>query len=230
MLWYKAWLETRWRVLMLIAVIVFILSQVGLHSKPPLRAAALLNSLQFMWMIAPLSLAGSGVRSEAPFRAVRGIQGSTYFTLSLPVSRFRLLCVRAGIGLLETAGVIVVGRFMAAAAFPAVRQQIAIADGIGYAATVFVCGLSAFGISTVFATLLDQQWQAFAAMLTYFFARALVFGLDGLQASRFDFFRVMGNASPLFTHSIPWTAMGVSLGIGVLCLLAAAKVEQVRQY
>ena len=47
--------------------------------------------------IAPL-LAGAGIKTQAAFQTVKGLHGSTYFTLSLPVSRFRLLAIRAGIG------------------------------------------------------------------------------------------------------------------------------------
>jgi len=227
MLWYKAWLETRWRALLLIAIILIILFSV--HARSPQAQAAALNSLQFMWMIAPLSLAGSGVRSESPFQPVRGIAGSMYFTMSLPVSRLRLLGVRAGMGALETAGVIVIGCGAAAAAFPAVRQ-IALPDAIAYTLTIFVCGLAAFGLSTVLATFLDQQWQGFAATLGYLAARALTFGFDGTRAPRFDFYLAMGNGSPLFTHSVPWAAMGLSAAIGAVCFLAAARVEQARQY
>ena len=36
----------------------------------------------------------------------KGLHGSMYFTLSLPVSRFRLFATRAGLGMLEAAGVL----------------------------------------------------------------------------------------------------------------------------
>ena len=229
MLWYKAWLETRWRMALIAAVLAFVLFQVATHSQKSMDGVAMLTSLQFMWMIIPLSMAGAGVRTENPFRAVKGIQGSIYYTMSLPVSRLQLLAVRAGVGLAETGLLIAVGIGMAAAAFPAVRM-IPVNEAASYVMTIFVCGLSGFGISTLYATFLDQQWQAMASMLTFFLARGTIFGLDGARWSRFDFFRVMGEASPLVTHGMPWVAMGVSLIVAAICFAGAVKVEEARQY
>ena len=230
MLWYKAWRETRLRVLLMFAVVIFILFQV--HQHVPLNRQNWASlQLQFMWMIIPLSLAGSGVRAEAPFRPVKGLQGSMYFTLSLPVNRLRLLYVRSAVGLLEAAGLVAIGCCLAVLAFPGLREQITMADGVAYALTVFVCGFSAFGLSTILATFLDQQWQGMVAMATYFVARSVTFGLNGDPTSplaRFDFFRAMGTATTL--HSMPWVAMATSAAVGLACYLAAMKVELSRQY
>jgi hypothetical protein len=229
MLWYKAWLETRLRVLLLIAVNLFVMFQIYSHATSKLTAPGLLNSLEFMWAVIPLTLAGSGIRPEAPFRAMKGIQGSMYYTLSLPVSRLRLFAVRSGCGALEFLGIIVLTSCLAAAAIPSVRTQISLNDGLGYALTIFLCGAAGFGISTMFATFLDQQWQGFASMFVVFSGRWL-FGLVGKAPLSFDFYRAMGNASPLVTHTLPFAAMGVSVGIGAVCLLAAITVERIRQY
>jgi hypothetical protein len=233
MLWYKAWLETRLRVLLVVAVILFVLYQVHTHSGPHRRGAELLGQLWFLWLITPMGFAGSGVRTESPFRVVRHIQGSQYFTLSLPVSRLRLLAARTAVGLAEVAGVIAAGCCLAALVFPEVRTEITLTEGIGYALTVFACGLAAFGISTVLATFLDQQWQAFAAIFALFSGRWLIFGMAGTPSSplsRFDFFWAMGAGSPLNTHAIPWLAMCASAGVGAVCFLAAMRIEQARQY
>jgi hypothetical protein len=48
----------------------------------------------------------SRVTTQPSLVASKGIHGSTLFTLSLPVSRLRLMSVRAAIGWLEGAGVI----------------------------------------------------------------------------------------------------------------------------
>jgi len=48
------------------------------------------------------------VATQPSFVASKGIHGSTLFTLSLPVTRLRLLSVRAAIGWLEGSGVIAV--------------------------------------------------------------------------------------------------------------------------
>jgi hypothetical protein len=229
MLWYKAWLETRLRVLLIFSVILFVLYQVHSHGGSSLSAPSLLNSLEFVWVISFMTFAGSGIRPESPFRMVKGIQGSMYYTLSLPVSRLRLLLVRATVGILEIAGLIAAAICIAALAAPEMRAQVTAADGIRYALTVLLCSSAAFGVSTLFATFLDQQWQAFASMFVIFLSRWL-FTQYGKHPSPYDFYRAMGTASPLVTHALPWTAIGVSVAIGAACFMTAIKVEQIRQY
>jgi hypothetical protein len=46
----------------------------------------------------------------------------------------------------------------------------------------------------------------------------------------FDVFRPLAEASPLVTHSLPWTAMLVAVVAGGTCLFAAARVVQVKEY
>ena len=229
MLWYKGWLETRLRLAMLLTAILFVLFQVYSHGDSKLSAPALLNSLELLWVLTPMTLAGSGIRPESPFRMMKGLQGSMYFTLSLPVSRLRLLAVRSATGILEIAALVVAAFCLAAAALPAVRAQITAADGLRYAVTILLCSTAGFGVSTLLATFLDQQWQGFGSMFVVFSGRWL-FTKYGAQPSTLDFFRALGTASPLVTHALPWTAIGLSVAIGAACLMAAVKVEHVRQY
>ena len=99
MLWYKAWLETRWRMLMPLVLMLFVLFT-G-HGKGQLAPGpkSVLVLLPFWWLILPLMIAGSGIDTEAPFRVLKGVQGSTAFILSLPLSRFRLFMARLVFGM-----------------------------------------------------------------------------------------------------------------------------------
>jgi hypothetical protein len=40
----------------------------------------------------------------------------------------------------------------------------------------------------------------------------------------------MGAASPLFTHTLPWATMGISLATSAVLFLVAARVVQMREY
>jgi len=40
----------------------------------------------------------------------------------------------------------------------------------------------------------------------------------------------MSDGSPLIAHTIPWTAMGVSLGLAAILFVAALKVARTREY
>src|ERR1035438_1878093 len=111
MLWYKGWLETRFRLLFVLAMTVFLLilqhSTRGIspsaHSQAAVRTVLVLSN-GIMILLATSMLAGAGIATQPSFQATKGLHGSTLFTLSLPVSRFHLLAVRAGLGWLEMAG------------------------------------------------------------------------------------------------------------------------------
>jgi hypothetical protein len=112
MLWMKAWLETRWRLLYALGLplaMIVLFATKGLASKAD--AQRMMVEISFFSVFAAVYLAGAGIRTQSAFQMTKGLHGSTYFTLSLPVSRFRLLAVRAGFGLMETTGLnaIVIG-------------------------------------------------------------------------------------------------------------------------
>jgi len=223
MLWYKAWLETRWRLLMPLGMILLVLFQSHFKGHLQITAGQTLAVLPIFWLLAPMALAGPGTTTESPFRAVKGVQGSVYFTLALPVSRARLLAMRASFGMMETAAIVLTVCAVAGIAFPEVRQHVSLADGARYIVTVLLCSTAVYGLSTLFASFLEQQWAVAALMATVMFFRWLA-GDDTL------FFGAMGNSSPLVTHTLPWMPIGISVGIGIVSLLAAAKVVEARQY
>jgi len=66
---------------------------------PSVEAARnLMVTISFFLIFTPVYLAGTGIKTQSGFQAMQGIHGSMYYTLSLPVSRFRLLGVRAAFG------------------------------------------------------------------------------------------------------------------------------------
>ena len=109
MLWYKGWLETRFRILFMLFYAVFpiplfTLTVPAANPAHPASLAAVAGSLGFFafyYSIIPLMLAGSGIKTQADLQPRKGLHGSMYFTLSLPVSRFRLFATRAGLGMLR---------------------------------------------------------------------------------------------------------------------------------
>jgi len=105
MLWHKGWLETRYRLLF---VLGFIGLFQGLIHKAGDTPQGIYGVLQFsvptLVVMACALLAGAGVATQPSFVASKGIHGSTLFTLSLPVSRLRLLSIRAAVGWFEWIG------------------------------------------------------------------------------------------------------------------------------
>src|SRR5580700_5790555 len=108
MLWYtlayKSWRETRFRLLFALAFVGFFLVQ--LHTVGIKAPAGVKVAVGIAWIfVASISimLAGAGIVTQPSFQATKGLHGSILFTLALPVSRLRLLAVRAGLGWLEMA-------------------------------------------------------------------------------------------------------------------------------
>src|ERR1019366_1191883 len=147
MLWYKGWLETRFRILFMLFCAVFPIPLLTLtqHSVNPGHAASLaevsgeLGFFTFYYSIIPVMLAGSGIKTQADLQPRKGLHGSIYFTLSLQVSRFRLFATRAGLGMLEAAGVLAVAPCAAWIIFPSLQTQITGSDLFAYWVTVSIC-------------------------------------------------------------------------------------------
>jgi hypothetical protein len=102
MLWYKAWLETRWRFGYVAGFVVGTLGIFALIGASKQVGAAMKLESALMYCFAAIYLAGSGINTQTFYSARSSFHGSMLFTLSLPVSRLRLFMVRAGLGAAET--------------------------------------------------------------------------------------------------------------------------------
>jgi len=236
MLWYKAWLETRWRMLLPMLMILFVIYTAHSVGNPRPNVAhgpvpnGVQNTLQIFWMIAALTLAGSGIHTEAVFQAKKGLHGSMYFTLGLPVSRFRLFTVRLGVGMLETFALMLVEFCTAAILFPGSGAQSAWPRA---AATLLLCAIGFYGLSTLLSTFLDQLWQIWGSMISFF---VLAWSFEKFKIlPAFDIFHAIAGASPIgpaqaAMNQMPWTAIASSVCAGAIFLLVALRVVQTREY
>ncbi len=230
MLWYKGWLETRIRLLIGLGWFGFLAASVHLirHGAGPggLTPAAAFSFMAITQIVVISSmLAGTGIATQAPFQEVKGLQGSTIFTLSLPVSRFRLLAVRSVLGWLEMAALIGAFCFLNWLGMPGLR--VTAIEMFEYSGTLIACSSTLYLITVLLAAFLNE-WR----MQGSFIAFAALWWLPShtpLPAAA-DIFRAMGEGSPLVTHTMPWTAMGVSLAFAAILFFAALKIVQVREY
>lgn len=232
MLWYKGWLETRFRILI---VLVFVLFPVALRATRPRNTSAAVADeersfpyLGFFWSLAPVMLAGAGMKTQGSLRTTKGFHGSMYFTLTMPVSRFRLLAVRAGLGMLETVAVLAVTPCAIWVMFPATRMHFSVLDFLEYWVAISVCVSFVYSLGVVFASVFDDATQNFMTMLTVFSLQVLFTNVA--MPSSLNIFRAMGEASPIFTHALPWAPMGVSLGLAAVLFCVAARIVQTREY
>jgi hypothetical protein len=233
MLWYKGWLETRLRLLFILGMTAFSLfvlpdrTTATPHDKAVLFAVVGMSTAIAVLMASSM-LAGAGISTQPPFQATKGIHGSSLFTLSLPVSRLRLLAVRAAIGWFESVAVIAVLSCGIWLKSPLLRSMATPVGMLQNAAILIVCTSALYCLSVLLATFLDDQWRTWGTLIA-----ALAFWWLSYKAwlpASIDIVRAIGKNSPIMAHTIPWPAMAFSVILAAAFFFAALKIVQSREY
>ena len=233
MLWYKGWLETRFRLLfiLVISTVVLFLQHSAARAAPQPRLNGLATG-QIMFvgpmlaMMGCAMLGGAGIATQPSLQASKGLHGSTLFTLSLPVSRLRLLAIRASTGWLAMVALVAVLCCEMWLVSPGLSTMGTEVEMVEYAGTLIACASAVYGLSVLLATFLDDQWRTWGTMMV----TGVLWWLSShiqLPASA-NLFRGMG--SPLLAHTVPWGAMAFSVALAAVLLVAALKVAQAREY
>jgi hypothetical protein len=233
MLWMKGWYETRFRLLVVIGAMALIAAVASSDPDPAAAGISAQGLVAFTLVAASvwaaIVLAGAGIKTPpAAFRAGKGLHGSMYYTLTLPVTRSRLLGVRATLGLVETAGLHAIACYTAWLVRPAIRLNVSPADLFKQGVAAFFCVGVVYWLGVFFATFLDDYYQTLATMLSLL-AFIVIINRVPFPPS-FNFLLVLSQASPLITHTMPWTGMGVLLALSSLLLLLSVWIVQRREY
>src|SRR5260370_40555582 len=170
MLWMKGWHETRIRVLLLVAATLVISAVAsdftpanGSISAQGLEATTLIGAS----VMAAILLAGAGIKTQqGGLRPSKGLHGSMYYTLSLPVTRIRLFSVRVSLGLAETAGIHVLACCAVWLVRPAIRLNASPSDVFKHGVAAFFCVGALYSLGVFFATFLDDLYQTSASVFT----------------------------------------------------------------
>jgi len=231
MLWMKGWLETRWRFVFGLGIVVFILINVASDNVAPDQQfgdAKLVNALAFIFAFIAIMLGGAGINTQAAFRATKGLHGSMYFTLALPVSRFRLLATRAATGVLELTAVIMLICAGLWATVPQLRAQMTLPEILVYGFALAISASSFYSVSVLLATFLDGQWQIWGSLI---FIMGLRYTSDHLPVpAGLDLFRPLTTDSPLATHLVPWSGMATAVALAAILFCLSMKIVQLREY
>jgi hypothetical protein len=173
-----------------------------------------------------LTLAVGGVKTQSPIGFPEGLAESTQFTLALPVSRLRLMAVRAAVGLMETSAVTVFAGCMVWSLFPALRASTAPADFVRGVLTTLLWLTGPYCAALLFETFLPEPFS----MVAGGWAFLLLLWLLHRIAPAVDIIRAFGPASPLITHRLPWPQMATSAGMALMLSFAAVRIVQTREY
>ena len=248
MLWYKSWLDTRWR--FLIPLVVLLLNIWGLIFEYP-RVAALLHTVQ----IQPDELSRTGALGRAILESVdaertyRGyiwyqwfrqnlsqlgtlfavLLGSgnllsaspglgTLFTLSLPRSRTAWLSARAAVALGESFVLALVPSVAIVLISPLAGQDYAITDAVVHASCVFVVSAVFFSLAFLLSTVFADMWRPLLL------AGGVAVVVSVLE-SQFAFtgpFSVMAGSTYFTSGAIPWLGLLLSVIVAAGLLWGAS--------
>jgi ABC-2 type transport system permease protein len=247
MLWYKAWLETRWRFLIGLALLVC--SAAGVVFEYP-RAMKLLAAVPD---VDTGGIIGERIReSMALAREYRGYVwsqwfaqnlkqtwtvfavllgtggvlaqssgGAALFTLSMPASRNELLAARAATGLAELLVLAVVPSTVIPLASPLVGGTFGLASVLVYALCLFVAGAVFFSLAFLLSTIFADIWRPLSIALV------IAIGVGVLEElfrdrTHYGIFGVMAGQSYFYSGHVPWLGLGASAAASAAMLYGAA--------
>jgi hypothetical protein len=244
MLWHKAWVDTRWRFFLGLALLlVFVCGSAltfprvrDLFSSMQLpvmddeeAATAFRAQLEMMrtfrgyvwsqWFSqtfpALLTIAAALLGSGSPL--VKGASGAL-FSLALPVSRSRWIGTRAGTALAELLVLALAPSVAFAVLAPVVGEQFAVTEAIAYGLSTFVGASLFLGLAMLLSTLFSDVWRPF--LLTC--VGAIAIGV--LVPYDHGLFRAMGGSSYFFSGTLAWPELLVSaVGAASLVYATAAR-------
>jgi len=172
------------------------------------------NLMQMATLFA--ALLGSG----SPF--AHGSRSAALFTLSLPVSRNRLLGVRAAAGLGELAALVIAPSILLVVFSPAVGQRYGIVDALVHALCMFMASGVFFGLAFLLSTSFNDMWRPW--LLTCAVAGVFAVGAAVIPAvERYSIFGVMSGEAYFRTGALPWAGLLTSAAVCGAFLYGAAQ-------
>jgi hypothetical protein len=233
MLWYKAWLETRWRFAFLVGSILLVwlapmwITATGVQpGVPPSKQwmGIQLGSV-LLYIFTAIYLAGSGINSQTLYATTSGFHGSMLFTLSFPVSRRRLLFARAGLGAVLTCILVVI---MAGYILHLRPEATSALQALVYLTRVIVCTMAIYAFSVLLACVLDEMWQFMGAC--FFWVAVFLLQARLEVVARLSPLRALAlNCYPI-TAPMPWAPVVASLALTAVLAWISVVVVQRKEY
>jgi ABC-2 type transport system permease protein len=247
MLWYKSWLETRWRfviglVLLMCSAAAIVFTYPAVRELMPLvptsratgeigrrirESAELVREYPgYVWSqwfrqnftqlgtIFAVLLGTGGVLSQSS-------GGAALFTLSLPVSRYRVLAIRAAAGLAQWLVLAIVPSLLIPLLSPAVGETYSVGNALVHAICLFIAGAVFFSLACLLSTVFEDLWRPLLIALGIAAALALAEQVSR-DVSRFSIFPVMSAESFFRTGELPWQGLLASVALSASLLYGAA--------
>ena len=246
MLWYKAWLQTRWR--FLIGLALLMCSAAGTVLAYP-------RMVELMKLVPNIDTGGAlgrqireSVELARDYRGyvwsqwflknmsqqwvlfatllgtggllARNAGSGTLFTLSLPISRHQLVAIRAATGLAELLVLAIGPSLLLPVLSPAVGHTYGLGDAVIHALCLFVAGSVFFSLTFLLSTVFNDMWRPWLIVLCGAFVLALLEQVSP-GFSRYGVSRVMSAESYFRGGGLPWLGLLASTVVSVAALYAA---------
>lgn len=244
MLWYKSWLETRWRFLIGLALLVCSAAGTVLAYPQLMKLLPAIPALDLsgeigrqiresaelareyrgyiwsQWFRQNLSQMWTVFAALLGTGSVFSTEGAVLFTLSLPASRERFVGVRVAAGLVELFVLTLVPSLLIPLFSPAVGKTYGAGDALIHSVCLFVAGTAFFSLAFLLSTVFGDVWRPLLITLLV----AVVLSVC-TQVFRdllpYSIFRVM-NAEVYFrTGELPWVGLFASAAASAAMLYGA---------
>lgn len=248
MLWYKSWLETRWRFVIGLALLPLsaagsvllyprfiqllpLASQVDANDaigRRVLEAAQIMSTYRgYIWA---QWFAQNMTQQWALFAVLIGTGGllaqssggGALFTLSLPATRDRIVGVRAATGLAELLVLALIPSMLVPLLSPAVGQSYSPLDALLHGLFVFIGGSIFFSLAFFLSSVFSDVWRPLlivaCAGMAVSFLEEVI---DGL--SRYSVFGLMSGEQYFQGQGVPWLGLMVAVVVSLSLLFAAGR-------
>ena len=246
MIWQHAFLETRWRFLIGLVLLPVSAAFVALsypqvtalsQSVTPAPDTALGREIAeamelsktyggYVWS---QWFQQNGAQLAGLFAAIIGTGGllsqtaaARLFTLSLPVSRERLLAARAAAGLGQMLALTVVPALVIVLVSPLVGRSFPLLDALAYALCAFVGSAVFFSVAFFFSSMFGSVWAPIVLTLC---SGAMLAALDRITgADRFSLIQMVHGESYFKGNGLPWPMFAVSLAVSAALLYSGTRL------
>jgi ABC-type transport system involved in multi-copper enzyme maturation permease subunit len=166
-----------------------------------------------LWALFAVVLGTGGLLAQAS-------RGGALFTLSLPVSRGRLLGVRAATALAELLILALVPSLIIPLPSPAVSQTYSLADALVYGMCLFIAGSVLFSFAFLLSTVFSDIWRP------PLIALCIVVGIRLLEQAiglgNVSLLAFMTAESYFRGDGLPWVGLLASAAVSAMMLYGAA--------
>ena len=253
MLWYKHWLETRWRFFIGLALLVGFSAMMVLTE--PLVGSALENfqdpggrlgeflreqveiaktydgyvwqqwfgkNLLTGWILLAILIGVGGLVTESA-------RGTALFTLSLPVTRRRLLAVRAATGAVELALLALVPSLLIPLLSLVIGKSYSPAKVVVYVLMMVMGGAVFFAFSMLLSTIFSDQVKPIVIGAAAAFILTTV-TLLFKEFAPYSILNIMSGYGYFRTGELPWLGLAVSLAVAAAMFYLSLRIVERRDF